>query len=129
MMDEVRESQQQSETILESAADDSRSAGRRRGPGAAAGEPPRQSVDNELLLAARDGPGPARDRLVDASLPGIEQLARDVWTAGPRPPSQLIEQGVHGLLRALDRYDSTLDTPFWAYASWWVRQAMRYERW
>ena len=95
-----------------------------RGPGAAAGEHPRQSV-KELLPAARHGPGSARDRLVDAFLPDIEQLARDVWTAGPRPPSQLIEQGVAGLLRALDRYDPTLDTPFSAYASWWVRQAMR----
>jgi DNA-directed RNA polymerase sigma subunit (sigma70/sigma32) len=85
-----------------------------------------QSDDNELLLlAARHRPGPARDRLVDAFLPDIEQLARAVSTASSTPPSQLIEQGVAGLLRALDRYDPTLDTPFWAYARWWVRQAMR----
>jgi RNA polymerase sigma factor (sigma-70 family) len=32
---------------------------------------------------------------------------------------------VVGLLRALERYDPTLGTPFWAYASWWVRQAMQ----
>jgi DNA-directed RNA polymerase specialized sigma subunit len=38
---------------------------------------------------------------------------------------QLTEHGVAGLLRALDRYDPTLNTPFWAYATWWVRQAMR----
>src|SRR4051812_28724440 len=50
-------------------------------PGAADGELPRQSVDKELLLAARHGPGPARDRLVDALLPALEQLARDASTA------------------------------------------------
>ena len=94
-------------------------------PGAAAGEHPSQSIDTELLLAARHGPGPARDRLVDAFLPRIEQIARAVSTASPTPPSQLTEQGVAGLLRALDRYDPTLDTPFWGYASWWVREAMR----
>jgi len=77
------------------------------------------------LLAARHGPGPARDRLVDAFLPRIEQIARAVSTASPTPPSQRTEQGVAGLLRALDRYDPTLDTPFWGYASWWVREAMR----
>jgi PAS domain S-box-containing protein len=94
-------------------------------PGAAAGEHPSQSVDKELLLAARHGPGPTRDQLVDAFLPRIEQLASAVSTASPTPPSQLTEQGVAGLLRALDRYDPTLNTPFWAYASWWVRRAMR----
>jgi DNA-directed RNA polymerase sigma subunit (sigma70/sigma32) len=29
------------------------------------------------------------------------------------------------LLRALERYDAGVGTPFWAYASWWVRQAMQ----
>jgi DNA-directed RNA polymerase sigma subunit (sigma70/sigma32) len=32
---------------------------------------------------------------------------------------------VVGLLRALERYDPDLGTPFWAYAAWWVRQAMQ----
>jgi DNA-directed RNA polymerase sigma subunit (sigma70/sigma32) len=36
-----------------------------------------------------------------------------------------MQQGVVGLLRALERYDPELETPFWAYASWWVRQAMQ----
>jgi RNA polymerase sigma factor (sigma-70 family) len=29
------------------------------------------------------------------------------------------------LLRAIERFDPTAGTPFWAYASWWVRQAMQ----
>ena len=29
------------------------------------------------------------------------------------------------LLRALERFDPNMGTPFWAYASWWVRQAMQ----
>jgi DNA-directed RNA polymerase sigma subunit (sigma70/sigma32) len=36
-----------------------------------------------------------------------------------------MQEGVVGLLRALERYDPELETPFWAYASWWVRQAMQ----
>jgi RNA polymerase sigma factor (sigma-70 family) len=38
---------------------------------------------------------------------------------------ELMQDGVVGLLRAVERYDTTLGTPFWAYASWWVRQAMQ----
>jgi RNA polymerase primary sigma factor len=38
---------------------------------------------------------------------------------------ELMQEGAVGLLRALERYDPELATPFWAYASWWVRQAMQ----
>ena len=38
---------------------------------------------------------------------------------------ELMQEGVVGLLRAIKRYDAALGTPFWAYASWWVRRAMQ----
>jgi RNA polymerase sigma factor (sigma-70 family) len=38
---------------------------------------------------------------------------------------ELIQEGVVGLLRALDGFDLERGVPFWAYASWWVRQAMQ----
>jgi RNA polymerase sigma factor (sigma-70 family) len=36
-----------------------------------------------------------------------------------------MQEGVVGLLRALERYDVERGTPFWVYASFWVRQAMQ----
>jgi RNA polymerase sigma factor (sigma-70 family) len=36
-----------------------------------------------------------------------------------------MQEGVVGLLRALERFDLSLGVPFWGYASWWVRQAMQ----
>jgi RNA polymerase sigma factor (sigma-70 family) len=36
-----------------------------------------------------------------------------------------MQEGVVGVLRALEHYDPEFGTPFWAYASWWVRQAMQ----
>ena len=36
-----------------------------------------------------------------------------------------MQEGVVGLLRALERYDPALGVPFWGYAGWWVRQAMQ----
>jgi RNA polymerase sigma factor (sigma-70 family) len=38
---------------------------------------------------------------------------------------ELLQEGVVGLLRALEGFDPERGTPFWAYASWWVRQAMQ----
>jgi RNA polymerase sigma factor (sigma-70 family) len=38
---------------------------------------------------------------------------------------ELTQEGVVGLLRALERYDPERGVPFWGYAAWWVRQAMQ----
>lgn len=38
---------------------------------------------------------------------------------------ELLQEGVVGLLRAIERYDAATGTPLWAYASFWVRQAMQ----
>jgi RNA polymerase primary sigma factor len=36
-----------------------------------------------------------------------------------------MQEGVVGLLRAVERFDPGSPVPFWGYASWWVRQAMQ----
>jgi RNA polymerase sigma factor (sigma-70 family) len=41
------------------------------------------------------------------------------------PPGELIQEGIAGLLFATRRYDPRTGTPFWAYASFWVRKAMQ----
>jgi RNA polymerase sigma factor (sigma-70 family) len=58
-------------------------------------------------------------------MPLIGSVAR-IYAGVPGVDRQeLVQEGVVGLLRALERYDPELGTPFWAYASWWVRQAMQ----
>jgi RNA polymerase sigma factor (sigma-70 family) len=39
--------------------------------------------------------------------------------------TELMQEGVAGLLFAARRYDPRMNTPFWAYASFWVRKAMQ----
>jgi RNA polymerase sigma factor (sigma-70 family) len=77
-----------------------------------------------LVLAARERGGHHRDELVDAYLPLIGRAAR-AYRGASVDRLELMQEGVVGLLRALERFDETLGTPFWAYASWWVRQAMQ----
>ena len=77
------------------------------------------------MLAAEEGDAGARDRLVEAFMPSIASVAR-IYRGSPAVDRvELMQEGVVGLLRALQRYDPTRGTPFWAYASWWVRQAMQ----
>jgi RNA polymerase sigma factor (sigma-70 family) len=77
------------------------------------------------VLAAQEGPGPSRDRLVETVLPYIASVAQLVPAGRAVDLSELVHQGVAGLLRALARYDPTLGTPFRGYAMWWVRHAMQ----
>jgi RNA polymerase sigma factor (sigma-70 family) len=91
------------------------------------GERPRLPLATEqrLVLAAQDGDRRAREELVEAFLPLIATVAR-VYRGSPTITRvELIQEGVVGLLRALERYDATLGVPFWGYATWWVRQAMQ----
>src|ERR1700745_1309821 len=83
------------------------------------------AVERRLRDAAQAGDRPAREELVEAFLPLIAGVAR-VYRGSPAITRvELMQEGVVGLLRALERYDPTLGVPFWGYAVWWVRQAMQ----
>jgi RNA polymerase sigma factor (sigma-70 family) len=81
-------------------------------------------AERALVLAARDH-GSEREQLVEAFMPLISGVARLYRGSPAVERGELLQEGVVGLLRALERFDPDLGTPFWAYASWWVRQAMQ----
>jgi RNA polymerase primary sigma factor len=88
---------------------------------------PRPSERDEDLLVrrARQGDAAARAQLVEAFLPLISSVARTYRTGLAVQRVELLQEGVVGLLRALERFDPDRGVPFWAYAAWWVRQAMQ----
>jgi RNA polymerase sigma factor (sigma-70 family) len=81
--------------------------------------------ERDLVAAAAFGDQAATGRLVEAFLPAISGVSRLYRNTPAVDRAELMQEGVVGLLRAVRRYDPTLETPFWAYASWWVRQAMQ----
>lgn len=81
--------------------------------------------ERELVLATAAGDRAACEELVDALLPAIAGVARRYRSVFGVQRSELLQEGVVGLLRAIRRFDPAAETPFWAYASWWVRQAMQ----
>jgi RNA polymerase sigma factor (sigma-70 family) len=80
--------------------------------------------ERELVIAAECGDAAACRRLIESFLPAIANLARG-YEGSRVERLELLQEGVAGLLFAARRYDSELDTPFWAYASFWVRKAMQ----
>jgi RNA polymerase sigma factor (sigma-70 family) len=81
--------------------------------------------DPALVARAQAGDPRARAELVDACLPLVASVARAYRAAPGIERLELLQEGVAGLLRALERFDPALGTPFRAYAAWWVRQAMQ----
>ena len=99
------------------------SAGYLRGLGARPRLP--VAIERRLVQAAKRGDRQAREELVEAFLPLIAGVARVYRSFGAITRTELIQEGMVGLLRALERYDPALEVPFWGYATWWVRHAMQ----
>jgi RNA polymerase primary sigma factor len=81
--------------------------------------------EQELVVGAECGDADACRRLVEAFLPAIAGLARRFPAGIGVDREELLQEGVAGLLFAARRYDPRLGTPFWPYASFWVRKAMQ----
>ena len=78
-----------------------------------------------MVVATEGGDKAACRELVEAFLPSIAAVARR-FPSDPRlQRTELVQEGVCGLLFAARRYDAATGTPFWAYASFWVRKAMQ----
>jgi RNA polymerase sigma factor (sigma-70 family) len=88
------------------------------------GSPSAAEHERELVVAAERGDRAACRELVASFLPAIAQLARRFETSRVQR-AELVQAGVAGLLFAARRYDPGLRTPFWGYATFWVRKAMQ----
>ena len=80
--------------------------------------------ERDLVIATECGDSDACRKLVETFLPAIAALAVG-FRSNVFNQQEFLQAGVAGLLFAARRYDASLDTPFWAYASFWVRKAMQ----
>jgi RNA polymerase primary sigma factor len=81
--------------------------------------------ERELVVATERGDKAACRQLVDSFLPAIGAVARRFDGGGQVQRTELMQEGIAALLFAARRYDPRLKTPFWGYASFWVRKAMQ----
>jgi RNA polymerase primary sigma factor len=87
-------------------------------------EPPADAT-GRLVERAQAGDLAARAELIQAYMPALSAMARTYRTS-QIGRQELLQEGVVGLLRALERFDPARGVAFWSYASFWVRQAMQH---
>jgi RNA polymerase primary sigma factor len=80
-----------------------------------------------LARRAQAGDDAAREDLIHRLLPLVHATARRYRTEGLEQ-ADLLQEGIVGLLRALQRFDADRGVPFAAYATWWIRQSLQEAR-
>lgn len=81
--------------------------------------------ERDLVIGAEAGDAEACRQLVAAFLPAIASVASRFPSGSSVERQELMQEGVAGLLFAARRFDTGRNTPFWGYASFWVRKAMQ----
>lgn len=81
--------------------------------------------ERDLVIGAEAGDAESCRKLVAAFLPAISAVASQFPRGTVVKLQELMQEGVAGLLFAARRFDPSRNTPFWAYASFWVRKAMQ----
>jgi RNA polymerase sigma factor (sigma-70 family) len=80
-----------------------------------------------LARRAQAGDEDAREELIQRLLPLVHATARRFRTEGLEQ-ADLLQEGIVGLLRALQRFDPERGVPFAAFATWWIRQSLQEAR-
>lgn len=85
--------------------------------------------ENELVNRVRNGGNDSEDsarQLIEANLRLVVTVARR-YRNGRLGLLDLLQEGNIGLMKAVERFDNTRGFKCSTYATWWIRQTIRYE--
>jgi RNA polymerase sigma factor (sigma-70 family) len=85
---------------------------------------PTTAAERDALETAIASGLTARDQLVTHNMRLVQSIAR-AYAGRGLALDDLIQEGVLGLMKAIERFDPSLGHRFSTYATWWVRQAVR----
>lgn len=80
--------------------------------------------ETELILKAKQGDVYSRNELIKMNMKLIENIALKSIQTTTLTKSDLIQEGIFGLVKALEKFNPSLGFKFSTYASWWIKQSM-----
>ena len=78
----------------------------------------------ELILRAKNGDVYSRNKLIENNIPLIQKIAAKSITSTSLSNSDLVQEGIFGLVVAIEKFNPSLGFKFATYATWWIKQAM-----
>ena len=78
----------------------------------------------ELILKAQKGDIYSRNLLIEKNIPLIKRIAAKSIQSSSLSNSDLVQEGIFGLITAIEKFNPEIGAKFSTYASWWIKQAM-----
>lgn len=78
----------------------------------------------KLIIRAKNGDVSARNLIIEHNLSLIKKIAQKSIVASNLSENDLIQEGIFGLITAIEKFNPKLGFKFATYALWWVKQAM-----
>ena len=78
----------------------------------------------ELILKAQKGDIYSRNLLIEKNIPLIQKIASKSIQTTSLSNNDLIQEGIFGLITAIEKFNPEIGAKFATYASWWIKQAM-----
>lgn len=76
-----------------------------------------------LISRAQQGDEVARNKVITSNLRFVVTIAKQYQNRGV-PLMDLIAAGTEGLIKSVDKFDTTRGTVFLTYAGWWIKQCI-----
>lgn len=83
-----------------------------------------EKTDSELIALAQKGDIYSRNILIEKYMSLVKKIATKSIQSSSLSTSDLVQEGVLGLITAIEKFDFSFNSKFSTYATWWIKQAM-----